>query len=140
SSNVGVTQGGVLNDTAKRAMPELSQYLVDHGASLESRDREGFTLLQQAVLSMESPPARDRMVEWLLSKGVDPNAKNDRGDTAYQLAARVGVTSTMSLLVRAGAKEIKEDWPQPTGGGASVDAAVKKSIPLIEMSGEPGFK
>src|SRR2546427_5690223 len=82
SSNVGVTQGGVLNDTAKRANPELAQFLVDHGASLESRDREGFTLLQQAVLSMELPPARDRMVEWLLSKGVDPNSNNDRGVTA----------------------------------------------------------
>jgi hypothetical protein len=26
--------------------------------------------------------------------GADPNAKNDRGDTAYTLAARVGVPST----------------------------------------------
>ena len=79
-------------------MPELAQFLLDHGASLESREREGFTLLIQAVLSMEPPPARDRMIEWLLSKGVDPNAKNDRGETAYQLAARMGVTSTMEIL------------------------------------------
>jgi ankyrin repeat protein len=140
SSPIGSTMGGVMNDAVKRAMPELSQFLVDHGASIDSRDREGFTLLMQAVLSMEPPPARDLMVEWLLSKGVDPNAKNDRGDTAYQLAARVGVASTLDLLVKAGAKEIKEDWPQPTGGAPSAEAAVKKSVPLIEMSGEPGFK
>ena len=114
--------------------------LLDHGASLESKDREGFTLLMQAVLSMEAPPARDRMVEWLLSKGVDPNAKNDRGDTAYQLAARVGIASTLDLLVKAGAKEVKEDWPKPAGGAPSAEAAVKKIIPLIEMSGEPVFK
>jgi len=69
---------GVLNDTAKRAMPELSQFLLDHGASLDSKDREGFTLLMQAVLSMEAAADRDRMVKWLLSKGVDPNATNDR--------------------------------------------------------------
>jgi ankyrin repeat protein len=140
STPIGSTTGGVLNDAAKRAMPELAQFLLDHGASLESRDREGFTLLMQAVLSMEQPPARDRMVEWLVAKGVDPNAKNDRGDTAYQLAARVGLTSTLDLLVKAGAKEIKEDWPQPGGGAPSAEAAVMKSIPLIEMSGEPGFK
>ncbi len=140
SSSVGATLGGVLNDTAKRAMPELSQFLLDHGASLESRDREGFTLLMQAVLSMEPPPARDRMVEWLLSKGADPNAKNDRGDTAYQLAARVGIASTLDLLVKAGAKEVKEEWPKPAAGASSAEAAVKKVIPLIEMSGEPGFK
>ncbi len=137
STTVGASAGGVLNDTAKRAMPELSQFLLDHGASLESRDREGFTLLMQAVLSMEA--SRDRMVEWLLSKGVDPNAKNDRGDTAYQFAARVGIASTLNLLVKAGATEIKEEWPKPAAGALSVEAAVKKVIPLIEMSGEPGW-
>jgi len=140
SSPIGATLGGVLNDAAKRAMPELSQFLLDHGASLESRDRENFTLLMQAVLSMEPPPARDRMVEWLLSKGVDPNAKNDRGDTAYQLAARVGIASTLDLLVKAGAKGVKEEWPKPAGGAPSVEAALKKVIPMIEMSGEPGWK
>jgi ankyrin repeat protein len=132
--------GGVLNDTAKRAMPELSQFLLDHGASLESRDREGFTLLMQAVLSMEALADRERMVEWLLSKGVDPNATNDRGDTAYLLAARVGVASTLRLLVKAGAKEVKEEWPRPAGGAPSAQVAVKKILPVIETSGEPVFK
>src|SRR4029077_13349602 len=33
-----------------------------------------------------------------------------------------------------------EEWPTPAGGALSVDAAVKKVIPLIEMSGEPGWK
>ena len=140
ASGVRPNGGGVLNDTVKRAMPELSQFLLGHGASLESKDREGFTLLIQAVLSMEPPPARDQMVQWLLSKGIDPNAKNDRGETAYQLAARMGITSTMELLVKAGAKEIKEEWPKPLGGAPSAEAAVKKILPLIETSGEPVFK
>jgi ankyrin repeat protein len=138
NTKVGASSGGVLNDTAKRSMPELSQFLLEHGASLESTDRERFTLLMQAVLSME--PRRDQMVEWLLSKGADPNAKNDRGDTAYVLAARVGIPSTLNLLVKAGAKQVDEEWPKPAGGALSVDAAVKKVIPLIEMSGEPGWK
>src|SRR5207302_1293190 len=60
STPVGSTLGGVLNDAAKRSMPELSQFLLDHGASLDSKDREGFTLLMQAVLSMQPPPARDQ--------------------------------------------------------------------------------
>jgi hypothetical protein len=132
--------GGVLNDTAKRAMPELSQFLLDHGASLESRDREGFTLLMQAVLSMEARADRERMVEWLLSKGVDPNATNDRGETAYQLASRMGIASTVELLAKAGAKAVKEEWPRPAGGALSEEAAVKKILPLIETSGEAVFK
>ena len=131
---------GVLNDTAKRAQPELSQFLFEHGASLESRDREGFTLLMQAVLSMEAPPARDRMVQWLLSKGVDPNARNDRGDTAYRLAARMGIASTMEILAKAGAKTTAEEWPRPSRGAPSAEAAVKKALPLLETGGEPVFR
>jgi ankyrin repeat protein len=132
--------GGVLNETAKRAMPELSQLLLDHGASLDARDREGFTLLMQAVLSMEAPVDRERMVRWLLSKGVDPNATNDRGETAYQLAARMGSASTLELLVKAGAGRVAEEWPKPAGGAQTARAALKKVLPLIETSGEPVFK
>ncbi len=131
---------GVLNETTRRAMVELSQFLLDHGASLESKDRENFTLLMQAVLSMEAPAARDRMIQWLLSKGVDPNAKNDRGDTAYLLAARVGIPSTLQILVKAGAKEAKEEWPKPSGGSASAEAAIQKILPMMEIGGEPVFK
>ncbi len=140
AGGLGSNGAGVLNETAKRAMPELSQYLLDHGASLESKDREGYTLLMQAVLSMEAPADRDRMVQWLLSKGVDPNATNDRGDTAYRLAARVGIPSTLDLLVKAGAKEVKEEWPKPDGGAPTVEAAVKKILPRLETSGEAVFK
>src|SRR3989475_9003637 len=119
STNVGASAGGVLNDTAKRAMPELSQFLLDHGASLESTDRERFTLLMQAVLSMD--PRRDQMVEWLLSKGVDPNVKNDRGDTPDVLAARGGIASPLNLLVKAGGKPVNEEWPRPHGGAPTLD-------------------
>ena len=135
-----LTGGGVLNETAKRAMPELSQFLLDHGASLDAKDREGFTLLMQAILSMEPPADRDRMVEWLLGKGIDPNAKNDRGDTAYLLASRMGSPSTLQLLVKAGANEVREEWPKPAAGSPDARTAVKKILPLIEMSGEAVFK
>jgi ankyrin repeat protein len=131
---------GVLNETVRRAMPELSQFLLNHGASLDSKDREGFTLLMQAVTSMDPLADRDRMVKWLLEKGVDPNARNDRGDTAYQLAARMGIASTLEILAKAGAKEIKEEWPKPSGGSPTAQAAVKKILPLLETGGEPVFK
>jgi ankyrin repeat protein len=132
--------GSLLNDTVKRAMRDLSEFLLARGASLQSTDREGFTLLMQAVLSMEPRADRDRMVEWLLAKGVDPNAKNDRGDTAYLLAARVGIASTLDLLKKAGAQEVAEPRPVAEGGAGSAEAAVKKILPLIETTGEPVFR
>jgi ankyrin repeat protein len=140
ASGVRANGGGLLNETAKRAMPELSQLLLDHGASIESKDREGFTLLMQAVLSMEAPEDRDRMVRWLLSKGVDPNAKNDRGDTAYQLAARMGSPSMLNLLLNAGAKKMTEEWPKAAGPVPTAKAAVQRILPLLERSGEAVFK
>src|SRR5262249_5717798 len=42
--------------------------------------------------------------------------------------------------VKAGAKEVREEWPKPVGGALSVEEAVKRVVPLIEMSGEPGWK
>jgi ankyrin repeat protein len=140
ANSVRPNGGSVLNDTVKRAMVELSQFLLDHGASIQSTDREGFTLLMQAVLSMEPRGERDRMVSWLLSKGVDPNAKNDRGDTAYLLAARVGLPSTIDILVKSGAAKVSEEFPKAAGGTASAEVAVKKILPLLETSGEPVFK
>jgi Ankyrin repeats (many copies) len=89
---------------------------------------------------MEAPVDRERMVRWLLSKGVDPNATNDRGETAYQLAARMGSASTLELLVKAGAGRVAEEWPKPAGGAQTARAALKKVLPLIETSGEPVFK
>ena len=132
---------GVLSQTAKRAMPDMSQLMLDHGAPLDVKDREGFTLLMQAVLSMEEATARDRMVQWLLTKGVDPNATNDRGETAYQLAERIGARSSLDILKKGGAKEVKDDEsPKPAGGAPTARAAVEKILPLIETRGEAVFK
>jgi ankyrin repeat protein len=135
----GNGQGGVLSMTAKRAMPEFSQLVLDRGASLDVKDRDGFTLLMQAVLTLEPAAKRDRMVEWLLSKGVDSNARSDRGETAYLLASRIEARSTMDLLIKAGAKEVTETWPSPMGA-PDARTAVTKVLPLIETSGEAVFK
>src|SRR5262249_59209584 len=54
--------------------------------------------------------------------------------------ARVGIPSTLEILKKAGAREVAEAWPKPTGGAPSAEAAVKKILPLIETSGEPVFR
>ena len=134
----GIRRGrqGLLSETSKRAMTDISQLLRDHGAPLDVLDREGFTLLMQAVLSMEPVEVRNRMVQWLLDQGVDPNTPSERGETAYELATRMGSPSTLELLRSAGARVIDSGpWPEPTGS-PSAQAAVRKVLPLIETSGE----
>ena len=132
-------QGGVLSQAAKRALPDLSQSLFEHGATVDVRDRDGYTLLMQAVVSMQSPADRDRMVQWLLSKGADPNAKSLRGETAYLLASRAGAAGAMELLAKAGATVMKDQFPTPV---PSTDAhsAVARSVPVLDVNGEGVFK
>jgi hypothetical protein len=132
-------QGGVLAQTVKRALPDLSQLMFEHGAKLDVKDRDGYTLLMQAVITMAPAVDRDRMVQWLLSKGADPNAKSDRGETAYLLASRAGATGSMELLLKAGAMEMKDDWPTPVGA-PDARTAVQKVLPLLETSGEAFFR
>ncbi len=79
------------------------------------------------------------MVEWLLSKGADPNAKSDRGETAYLLASRAGAIGAMEILKKAGAQEMKDEWPVPAGA-PDARTAVRKALPLLETSGEAFFK
>ena len=132
-------QGGVLSQTVKRARADLSELMFEHGAKLDVKDRDGYTLLMQAVITMAPAADRDKMVQWLLSHGAYPNVKSDRGETAYLLASRAGAISTIKLLVEAGATEMKDEWPAPVG---SPDArtAVQRAFPLLEMSGEAFFK
>lgn len=130
---------GTLGQTVKRGLPNIGEYLLAHGASLTVSDREDFTLLMQAVLSMEPQTRRDQTVSWLLAKHVDPNVTNTRGDTAYLLAARLGETSTMDLLAKSGAKPVHEEFPKPAGTDSARDA-VLKVLPLLEKSGEAMFR
>ena len=79
------------------------------------------------------------MVQWLLSKGADPNAKSDRGETPYLLASRAGAAGAMELLLKAGAKEMKDEWPTPVPANG-LRTAVERILPLLEMSGEAVFR
>ena len=128
-----------LSQAAKRAMPGIAQLLFEHGAKTTVLDRDGYNLLMQAVISMEPPDSRDRMVEWILTKEVEPNAKRDRGETAYLLASRAGATGAMELLAKAGAKKTIDEWPA-SSPARDARTAAERAIPLLEMTGEPVYK
>ena len=82
---------GVLNETAKRAMPELSQFLLDHGASLDSQGSRGFYSADASCTFDGS--LRRIATEWCNGcsrRASIPTSTNDRGDTAYQLGCARG--------------------------------------------------
>lgn len=57
-----------------------SKLLLDHGARVNTRDQEGFTPLMHAVIAN-----RAALVELLLSRGADIEAKSNRGADVFEL-------------------------------------------------------
>jgi ankyrin repeat protein len=80
------------------AMVEL---LLDHGAAIEARNREGCTALYAAAAG-----ARLEVAGVLLERGADPNAASAAGETPLARARRValpGAGAVAELLERHGA-------------------------------------
>lgn len=91
-----VQGGDALPETVRAADHGRLQRLLAEGASVESRDAHGNTLLMQAAIA-----GRAETVKLLLERGANANATNGHGATALMLAA--GSTEKIELLVARGA-------------------------------------
>jgi ankyrin repeat protein len=76
----------------------LTTELLDHGASLDARDRLGARPLSHAARS-----GHPEMVDLLLARGAPINARNLAGATALYFAAEGGHTSVAQRLIERGA-------------------------------------
>ena len=80
--------------------------LLDAGADIEARDRQGFTLLAR-VARAPREPTTDRatadLLERLLQQGADREARTAAGWTPLMLAACHDRSAAASALIRAGA-------------------------------------
>jgi N-acyl-D-amino-acid deacylase len=76
--------------------------LLDAGASVESRDEHGFTLLDAAVIANRVDSAR-----LLIARGANVNAVDENGMTALMYAASIdfGDGAMIDLLLKSGAQE-----------------------------------
>jgi len=64
---------------------DIARYLVEHGANIHVRDRHKETLAHAAVTFRKWENA-----EYFISRGIDLNARNDKGRTALHLFAWYG--------------------------------------------------
>jgi ankyrin repeat protein len=71
----------------------VAELLVDRGARLEARMEGGATPLMVACGN-----GRTEAVRWLLERGADRSARDDRGETAAGLAGRLGYPEIQALL------------------------------------------
>jgi hypothetical protein len=95
--------------------------MIAAGADVKATDGAGSTTLMWAAYDEASDGA---LVRKLMDLGVDPNARNQNGETALKWALRRGYTPAVEVLTKAGASD-KE----------LVKQSVEKAIALLQKSG-----
>ncbi len=115
----------------------LFKRFTELGATLPTPDSKGFTVLMRASAG-ES--ASQEVVQALLDRGLDVNAKNNTGETALDYALRNGDTPVVATLRKAGAKANSKTasltaQPKPA---SSIQDALTRSFPLLRRA-DDGF-
>jgi truncated hemoglobin YjbI/ankyrin repeat protein len=80
----GPTRGTPLHQAARRGDVSVAQALLDHGATIDSRDAKGQTPLRRAVNCRQV-----QIVRLLVRYGADPHAADHRGLTPLDVARTV---------------------------------------------------
>lgn len=117
---------------------EVVQTLLEAGADVNAKDVRGMTPLMLATATDRQDPEIIRM---LLARGADVKAKSLLGETALDWARKIGPSSTVEALQRAGALEsappaISVASPAPV----DLKPAVERSIALLEKSTAEFFR
>jgi len=88
--------------------PEIFFYLIEKGADIHSICISGNTLLHEIALS-ESGETALKEAKFLISKGLNVNAKNCLEQTPLHIAAELGKKELAFLLIKAGADVNAQD-------------------------------
>jgi ankyrin repeat protein len=96
---------------AEAAHPDVTRELLEHGATVASRDRNGDTALLLAVRANNA-----ETVDLLVAADAPVNLANNSGVTPLMVAARAGFTDLAERLVAAGADTGLRDAAGLTAG------------------------
>lgn len=99
---------------------EAFRAMAAKGADVKATDHTGSTTLMWAVANEYG---QTEIAEELIRMGVDPLARNQKGETAMDWALRRGVTPAVAVLERAGARQT-----------ARVRESVELALSLLQKS------
>lgn len=133
SANRDVLNAAMLLNTPPRGEAMDIKGLLDRGADVNAKDREGRTIL---MLSASSDALPSESIRTLLERGADVQARTAHGESALDFAMQRGKTPVVDLLVKAGgvkSAEPTEPMPKPSPA-TSPRAAVARSLPLLQRA------
>ena len=81
---------------------DIAAMLIDQGARVNTRSRDGRTALLYAA---GAPDDRTEVVQLLIEKGADVNMKDKMGMTALAYALKKRDLGLFKILMESGAKE-----------------------------------
>jgi ankyrin repeat protein len=118
---------------------EQLRELLNRGANPNTKGSRGLTPLMAACVSEFQNPA---VIETLLAKGADLDARDELGRTALDWALLQGETAVVQKLRAAGAHTMAPPVPAPTAIGLprSPRAAIEKALTLLQPAGSTFFK
>jgi ankyrin repeat protein len=136
-------RNAALVQTVRAGDVKAAAAALDAGADINARDADGITPLMHAVHGdrpeIANPAATDHpeIVELLLSRGADVNARTDTGFVALFWTARYGHAGGAKLLIDHGADVNAKD---KDGMTALRWATANKQSQVIELLKEAGAK
>jgi ankyrin repeat protein len=109
-ANVDSSRGGapIIKECATLGAFELVKLLVEHGATIDAVDTDGFTALTTAAIRGDT-----RIVTFLLDHGANINHEIGSGHTALLLAAQEGFAELVQILIDRGAdmeRKSTKEW------------------------------
>jgi hypothetical protein len=113
--------------------PAQMMLALAHGADVNARDIKGRTVLMALGISETVTP---ELVQALIDRGADVQARSPQGLNALDYALRLGRPQIVDVLVRAGLQPTPTSGaaPAPVVRGNTVRAAVTRSLPLLQRS------
>lgn len=123
--------GGVLAP-ADSGRAETVRLALAHGGDVNARDGKLRTPLMLAAMS-ETLPAES--IELLIARGAEVNATNPDGRTPLFFAKRLGRTSIVDALEKAGGtSEAEPTVSAPLAKSTTPREAVQRSLPLLQRT------
>jgi ankyrin repeat protein len=120
----------ILMRVAREGRPDIAEILIENGAKVNFKGKDG-----ASALTIAAEHGNVGVARVLLAKGADINIRNDHGNTALMYGAEYGHTEVVRLLLAAGA----DVRPKDLDGETAVMTAQRRGhIAIVQLLQDPG--